>query len=253
MSNGWASESQHWYAKDGTPAYTQIGKNGKERPTTVTDARKLGLLPSVTKIIRCAASFGLERWKAEQLLMAGLTLPRTEGESEADWIKRVWEDSQAQAQAAAERGTRIHAAIEQYYRGESFDRIDIPDHPWVEATAATIRFTFGQPQWNAEKSFATSSYGGKVDLHADGLVLDIKTKDGSLADVKLYDEHAMQLSAYSHGLGLQPPYRAGIVFVSRTEPKCVVKELDAAELERGWSMFTALLAFWQAQNRMEVA
>lgn len=246
-SNGWPSEAGNWYYPDGSPCTVVVGANGKERPPTLRDARPLALKPGVTKIIRCAASFGLERWKAEQLLLAGLTLPRTEGEAEADWIKRVWEDSQAQAIAAAERGTTIHAAIETYYRME---RPAVEWLPWVSATAATIEFTFGLPQWNAEKSFATDSYGGKVDLHAPGLVLDIKTKDGSLADVKLYDEHAMQLAAYGEGLDMGP-YRAGIVFVSRTEPKAIVCEVDPPELERGWAMFSALLAYWRAQNRME--
>ena len=37
---------------DGTPAYTIVGKNGKERPTTLRDARQHGLLPSVSGIIR---------------------------------------------------------------------------------------------------------------------------------------------------------------------------------------------------------
>lgn len=31
-----ASESNHWYTRDGIPQYTVIGKNGKERNTTLT-------------------------------------------------------------------------------------------------------------------------------------------------------------------------------------------------------------------------
>jgi hypothetical protein len=37
-----ASEAGHWYDKGGNPAYTTIGKNGVERPTTLRDAKKLG-------------------------------------------------------------------------------------------------------------------------------------------------------------------------------------------------------------------
>ncbi len=43
-----AQENGHWYTKDGTPAYTTIGKTG-ERATTLRDARKLGLLPSACR------------------------------------------------------------------------------------------------------------------------------------------------------------------------------------------------------------
>ena len=30
----WAAESGHWYTRDGVPAYTTIGVNGRERYTT---------------------------------------------------------------------------------------------------------------------------------------------------------------------------------------------------------------------------
>ena len=36
-------DTGHWYTRQGTPAYTTIGKTG-ERPTTLRDARKEGLL-----------------------------------------------------------------------------------------------------------------------------------------------------------------------------------------------------------------
>ena len=43
-------DTGHWYTKDGAPAYTVEGKTGV-RNTTLRDARKLGLIPSVTTII----------------------------------------------------------------------------------------------------------------------------------------------------------------------------------------------------------
>ena len=42
--------SGHWYDAEGRSAHVVIGKNGKERNTTVADARKMGLLPSVTSV-----------------------------------------------------------------------------------------------------------------------------------------------------------------------------------------------------------
>lgn len=241
-----ASEAGHWYKPDGTPAYTIVGKNGQERPTTLRDAKKHGLLPSVTSIIRCASSYGLERWKAEQLLMAGLTLPKREGEPEKDWIARVWEDSKEQARKAAERGTAIHAAVESHYRGIA------PENglaPWVRATADCVSAFYGNPDWSTEKSFAMSGlgFGGKVDLHAPGILIDFKTKDGDLSSVKLWDEHYMQTAAYCMGLGITKP-RAAIVFISRTEPVAIAEEVDPAELTRGWDMFYALLMYWKAAN-----
>src|SRR5438132_5206118 len=74
------SESEHWYFQDGQPCYTIIGKNGKERATRLNDARKLDLVPSVTKILNEAAKPGLESWKAKQILEAALPLPKLDGE-----------------------------------------------------------------------------------------------------------------------------------------------------------------------------
>ena len=74
---GYAKESGHWYEMDGTPRYRIVGKNGKERNTTLADARKLDLLPSVTTIMKEAAKPGLERWKGDQLLLSALTLTRS--------------------------------------------------------------------------------------------------------------------------------------------------------------------------------
>ena len=66
----YTAESGHWYDRDGKPAYTVIGKNGKERNTTLRDAREKDLVTSVTTILKVAAAPGLERWKQEQVLLA---------------------------------------------------------------------------------------------------------------------------------------------------------------------------------------
>ena len=115
-----ASESQHWYTKTGDPAYTVKNKDGHQRPTTLRDARKLGLVPSVTTIIKCAASPGLEAWKLQQMMLAALTLPRAPEESEESFISRIQTDSKEQAKMAAERGSEVHAALESFF--ETFSK-----------------------------------------------------------------------------------------------------------------------------------
>ena len=111
------SESGHWYDKNGNPAYRIIGANGKERNTTLRDAKKLGLLPSVTTVIGAVAKPGLNRWLQEQAILAALTLPRLDGEEEKDWLSRVLNDSKAQGKDAAARGTAIHNIIESFFDG----------------------------------------------------------------------------------------------------------------------------------------
>lgn len=239
-----SAESGHWYSPDGSPAYTIKGANGAERQTTLRDAKKIGLFPSVTTILKAAAKPGLERWKAEQLLMSALTLPRLPGEMEKAWIGRVWEDSIQQAVKAAERGTAIHAAIECYLTDREYPA---EFDPYVQAAMDAIR-PLGQQKWSPEKSFAyVLGYGGKVDLHSPEVVLDFKTKDGDLLDVKCWDDHFMQVAAYARGL-LLPNAGCGIVFVSRTEPKAKLVMHTREETQRGWLMFHRLLEYWQAEK-----
>lgn len=238
----YATAAGHWYERSGKPAYTVKGVNGKERATTIRDARKLGLVPSVTTVLKAAARPGLERWKAEQLLMAALTLPRMAAETEAQWIQRVWDDSIQQAVKAAERGTEIHAAVEAFFSGAAGDPLL---QPYVTAVAMAVD-QLGAQVWNPEKSFADpSGFGGKVDIHSDAIVLDIKTKDGDLDSVKCFDEHFMQVAAYARGLG-RPSARTGIVFVGRDlPPRARLVMHSADERDHGWAMFKALLAYWQ--------
>lgn len=247
-SNEYASESTHWYAKDGSPCYTVVGKNGKERNTTLRDARQLALVPSVTTILKSAAAPGLEQWKMNQVLLAALTMPRIEGEPEPDYIARILRDSKEQGKKAAERGTIIHGALEKAYTG-----IEVAPEfqPYVDGTMASIKATFGGQEWSAEKSFAHEfGFGGKVDLHSSEVVIDFKTKEfteDKLPDA--YDEHFLQLAAYRAGLGY-PMARCANVFVSVTVPGLVhIVEHSSEDLFRGWSMFSHLLKYWQHKNK----
>lgn len=240
-----ATASGHWYAQDGSPAYTIVGKNGKERNTTLRDARQLGLVPSVTTIIRCAAAPALEKWKRDQVLLSAMTLPRIDGESSDDFVRRVEQDWQQQGRAAADRGMAIHAAIERHYSGEQ------PDEeywPWVKVARDEIERVCGPLKWSAERSFShPKGFGGKTDLHSDGWVLDAKTKDGPADGRKLWDEELMQLAAYRFGLGVHEA-RCGILHVDRNEPSATVIEATPEQLTNGLEMFFALLAFWQAKT-----
>jgi hypothetical protein len=246
----YASESGHFYDAAGRPFYTIIGANGQERPTTLRDARKLNLYPSVTTITKCAAAPGLVNWMVDQAILAALTLPRMEGEPEAEWLVRVKRDSKETARKAADKGTQIHGAIEKHFLGQA------PDGemwPHVKAATQCLKETFGDVHWSAEKSFAHRlGFGGKCDLHspADRIVVDFKGKDFTdPAECKQYDEHLMQGAAYLMGFGLMPGRFANI-FISRNKPGLAVcVEAPAEDIARGWRMFHKLLEFWQEQNR----
>jgi hypothetical protein len=251
-----ASESTHWYdAKTGEPRYTVIGKNGKERPTTLRDAREHGYVPSVTTIIKQAAAPGLERWKINQTLLAALTLPRIDGEPEDAYLDRIIRDSGEQARKAAERGTQIHAAIQGHYEGQS---VSAEMWPFVKGAKEALEDEFDRQPWLCERSFACSlGYGGKIDLTCGGYLGDMKSKDFDDSSKKQlnWDEQALQLAAYSYGLyGKHDGIKHFSLFISRTVPGlCHIHIWSEEEIQRGWAMFQALLAFWKAKNRIEHA
>jgi hypothetical protein len=220
----------------------------------------MDLVPSVTTILKVSAKPGLEAWKQEQMLLAALTLPRHQNESEQDFIARIVFDSKETGKQAAEKGTRIHESIEAWFGGNK----DVEHKDIALSFEETIFTHFGthpfQP-WLTERSFFSQlGFGGKVDLYCEpdehaplGIVLDAKSKDFGPDDkVDAYDEHLMQLAAYRHGLGV-PHARCANVFVSRTHPGLVkTVEWPEEELVKGWEMFQCLLRFWKLKNNFGV-
>ena len=117
-----ANEGGHFYKYDGTPFYTMIGKNGKERPVTVTDAKGIAG-PSVTLVQKVERTpYFLDKWIKDQLVDAALTLPEIPNESMDDRKARIYADADAQRQQAQELGTAIHGAIENALKGEMFNK-----------------------------------------------------------------------------------------------------------------------------------
>lgn len=230
----------HWYDAEGKACHFMIGANGKERDTTLRDARKLNLFPSVTEILNVAAKPALTNWLVEQAMMAALTLPKNEGESLDDFKKRATKDSKEQALQARELGSAIHNDIELLYLGkEPLCHHDIA----VRTQAKIAEYTGITEGWEAERTFSTPlGYGGMIDLsHKDGWIVDYKTKD--FHDPKkavAYDEHGMQLSAYAHGVGM-PDARKINVFVSTTADLVVIHEWESDYFDR----FECLLKYWQ--------
>lgn len=112
--------------------------------------------------------------------------------------------------------------------------------------------------WECERTFARDGYGGKVDLWkryvrscAKNVILDTKTTDKSLDGLKTWDDHAMQLGAYRHGLD-DPGAECGILFVSTKDVAAKLVMIPEEQLQRGWNMFQALLSYWYAKTGLEV-
>lgn len=261
--------SGHWYdLQRAELVHTVRYANGRSGPPSLVHARKLGLGPGSTTIIKTAAREQLESWKRGQILQAVLRQPQQADESADSFINRILDESGKQAAEAATLGSQIHHEIEQYYAtGECAPMFT----PVVEGVERCIRETFGDrpTPWIAEQCVTHSfGWGTKVDLYSrdhrgNMVVLDFKTKDfgpDGIGKLDVYRDHFMQLGASCvalHGMdalgdSIGDHIQAAIVYVSRTHPGlCWPIGVSVAELRRGWEMFQLLLAFWKLDNKYD--
>jgi len=238
------SEQGHWYEADGTPKYTIIGKNGKRRNTTLRDARKLNLKPSVTSIIALAAKPMLQSWIIDQHILSCLTLERQEGEADEFFLARIKQDANEQSKQAALRGKQIHAWIEDGLKGK-----ELPEEGqgFYLAALKELETKIGKREWQCEQSFATETYGGKIDLESETEIIDIKTTEKDLlTEVKTWHDQHMQLGAYDRGRNK----KCGILYVNKHNANSVLVWLTDEERKKGYGCFLALVNYWKVKNGM---
>ena len=257
--------ASHWYFPDGTPLHEVPRADGKgQRPTSLRDARKLGLFPSVTNVLSILAKPGLDAWKQEQAILAALTLPRTEGETLDDFAKRVLVDMTSEVGRAADLGSAVHAAIEGYAQGrwlpedKGVARLFEPARQWFDKEVTqvhSVEIATAHLEWG---------YAGRVDLVATlrstgrPTVVDFKTqktrrdKDGNFKPI-LHDTWPLQLEAYRMALasrdkGLADAAIASVVIGSTDPVPVVVKVWDDADKDGYFRAFLAARDLWVWQK-----
>jgi len=244
--------SGHWYRPDGTPVHKLPTSDGRgERPTTVRDAKRLGLYPSVTSILSILAKPGLEKWKLDQVALACLRTPKTPEESEDYWCGRVRNAAFEQVGQAADLGTMIHGALELAMAGEPYDpelRVYVqPVLDWKERTGIAIVDREIRLVNKAEGFAGTADVLFRYGQQGIG-ILDYKTRKTVPGQpVGAYDNQAMQLAAYAAtywGPENIDRVLAANVFISTTEPGRMemVKHPDMA---RDWKAFRMVAALWR--------
>jgi hypothetical protein len=244
--------SAHWYHADGTPQHTVIGANGKERPTTLRDARKLNLFPSVTTIIGIISKPGLESWKVEQGILAALTLPREIGETDDAFAERVSADMKAQVVKAGDFGTRLHAAIEAANLYEFPENTDTELDPWLAHYGAWKDANIIKVIRAEDRLVHTQlGYAGTFDLLADHqahgvCLIDFKTQNVK-DKPKFYDQWAWQLAAYRAALGMNC-HCLSVVIDSNAPSAPVEKLWTEEELIDGLEIFHHATRIWQVMN-----
>lgn len=248
-----AVKSAHWYTRQGEPAHRQPKAKGDgDRNTTITDARKLGLLPSVTTILSILDKPQLTEWKINQALDAANSNPRGPDESVEYWSKRIKDLAFEQVSEAADLGSSIHNALDLAIRGEEWDQNQYA--PYVEPVLAWLKdkqlkiVATEQRLVHLDVGFAGTSdvlftYG------KNGIgVLDYKTKKttpGKALDS--YLEHRIQLAAYAAAYFGEDKVADALcanLFISSTEPGRmeVVKVENPLEY---WDAFKSLCHVWR--------
>ena len=249
-----AMESGHWYRADsGEPCYQvpNASKPGEFRNTTLKDAKKLGLVPSVTTVQGILEKPQLIRWKVKQAILASLTMPRPSGMSDDDYLDALIDDANRQSIDAMGLGTKVHAAIQGAYEGELW----LPEmEVYCFATMNAITKEFGNKKWICEKSFAHPlGFGGKCDMYSEDrtILVDFKTTQSNGEKLKKVrnPEHLLQLSAYRLGLGLERASLAN-VYISTTVPgEVYIKNWTEDQALQGTKEWIALLNYWKISKK----
>ena len=244
----------HWYTKEGEAMHWVTGANGKERDTTLRDARKLNLLPSVTEIINVIDKPALTNWKLKQVTRAAWVFGDTQDYNLDEYHGAVMADAFEDSTNARDRGSEIHNCLELILGGNPIAKRNYPDDIYQVADTAYSKLIdyCETAKFEPEKIVVGNGYAGMVDAHNDDFVIDWKTKDiDDVTKRMAWDEQAMQLAAYQHALGMTTEnydldFRCINVFIDRTEPgKIVIHEWKPEEIELAWQKFELLLKYWQ--------
>lgn len=251
-----ASErSCKWYSPESvTPVYEVEGsKSTATHKVMVTPsllyARKLRLLPSVTSVIKEIASYGLEKWKETQLIMACIKYPLTQtldglqaNEVEAvieKYAELVRAKAGEFAAACADRGTLIHADIQKSFEGKQTS-----GDPAAERAVSIIADKFselGVVEVSTEVSFGsvTLGYAGTPDLDcrlSDGteIMFDMKTTDLKKFK-KPHDSWYLQGGAYRRAKRDVPGTRFEQIVIDRDSGDAIfVPHEDPEQWEIAW-------------------
>lgn len=240
-----SEQGSHWYYPDGRPCYEVPKADGKgTTPTTLRHARKMGLLPSVTTILRILDKPALTAWKIEQAVLAVMTTPRLAGEPDDKFIERVLKTDKEQDKerdAAAQLGTDVHAAIEDALTGHTIRQdLAVYVNPVLDALKQ-----FGDVQ-ETEKVIVGSGYAGKTDAVFKGselTVVDFKTT--KTLPKESYLEHRLQLAAYAKTF--PGASRTANVYISTREPGQIAVTVNDG-IDADYDAFRHLQAVWNFVN-----
>lgn len=254
----------HWYDSEGNPRHFE-GKNGGD--TTLREARKLELYPSVTTITTIRHKQGLVYWLQQEAAQMAAHIVCNDADLHPDLIQRERYDkgwsteviarAKEKTTEKADAGTEIHDMLEKFH-DDPFS-VEGDDKRICYAIIECIKENTGLSlfdDFTPELRFCDTGYGyaGTCDLHTHPpqkklWIIDYKTKDEVTDKTRGFPEQAEQLAAYSHGLGI-PAARLGNIFIQRKEnppPKDEPWPVTFFEHKdpMAWQRFKHTLQLWQ--------
>jgi hypothetical protein len=194
------TREQHWYRMEGNickPCYelSKASGQGMKSPT-LTDAKKLGLLPSVTNILSVLDKPAIDNWRVGQAIISSLTLPKKEGEAPDDFAARVVLDMDNVSEVAREFGTKIHdEAINWLQTGEKG-----PLWPFLDGLPKALD---GYSFTTLEEVVHSPAMGvaGRLDYSGkhsnNNAIIDFKSQGVRGGKPVFYPEWGLQLAAYA--------------------------------------------------------
>ena len=239
--------SGHWYDAEGRSAHVILGKNGKERNTTVADARQMGLYPSVTSILGILDKPQLTSWKIEQAIMASLTLPKEADETLETYARRVVKDSKESTTKAAEHGTKMHEQAENILMGRAVCK-DEYLQPYIATFKKWADENVEKTYW-CEKALVGAGYAGRCDAYVKlkgvgDAIVDLKNRKVNPKYEPFYDTDCAQIFAYLSAS--ENPKAAGvsIVLASNDPSKIMTRVWEKDELYQAGIAFCAMQKVW---------
>lgn len=204
-------------------------KPGEYKDTTVTEARALNLLPSVTTLLQVMAKPAVEKWKMEQVALAASTHPYDGSDY---WHKTIANKGNEIAGAAADAGTEVHQWVSALLGGR---QATSRNFLWSKSIAEYVVKWLdlnGYQVIETEKTFVNEDLGfaGTVDLtvrhRGRTKRLDIKTNSFKAEkDCPEYAEHRYQLAGYAFGANADPEDLREVLYVSRENIGLIVPKL----------------------------
>jgi hypothetical protein len=254
LSEAKSVDGGHWYKPDGTPCHQLPKKDGSGlKDTTLADAKKLLLLPSVTGYTGILDKPALLNWKATQVAIAAFNTPPKPEETIEYFCERVIGASKAPVAAAADLGSKVHDALEKLLmEGPSA----VPEDMWAYVAPVMDwkqknKITYSDIEVvlvNHEYGYAGRCDALGTDKDGNRMVIDYKTrKTKPKQKVGPYDTQGMQLAAYAvarWGEDQLHTVHGYNVYISTTEVGRV-EPYKHDSLVPHWEAFKAACVLWR--------